>query len=86
VLWVLLMSITRQSTPPVISTDIEGHGHYACRAWQFDQLIARYLPSSPAALRADLNERGQDAGITYDDVTEVSALLMILGEYDGMVS
>jgi len=69
-----------------MSVDIEGHGHYAMRTWQFDQLIARYLPSSPAKLRADLNERGADAGINYDDVTDVTALLFILGEYDGMVS
>ncbi len=69
-----------------IEADVVGLGRFRSYGWQMDRLIERYLPSSPQKLRAVLNERGADARVSYDDVRDVSVMLLILGEYDGLVA
>ncbi len=67
----------------LIKCSIAGHGNYTSTTGQFDVLISRYLPASPARLRVVLAERNE---IDYSDVRDVSALLLILGELDGLVA
>lgn len=69
----------------VITADIPGHGRFQATGQQYDILIRRYLPASPRTLRTILAE-DREAGTHYDDVYDVSALLLILGELDGLTA
>jgi hypothetical protein len=62
-----------------ISATIPGHGTYQIGADELDQAIGRYLPASPATLRAKVEEA---IGLDYSDVTDVSALLIVLADID----
>ncbi|MDQ6796457.1 MAG: hypothetical protein M3011_00290 [Actinomycetota bacterium] len=66
-----------------ITCSIGDHGTFTSTTGQFDVLISRYLPASPAGLRAIVAERSE---VDYSDVRDVSALLLILGELDGLVA
>lgn len=60
---------------------IPGHGTFQFTAEEMDRAIAKFLPTSVAALRAVCNER---TGIDYSDVitvTELMAILIDAGEF-----
>ncbi|MEU5403732.1 hypothetical protein ABZ348_31085 [Streptomyces sp. NPDC005963] len=72
-----------------IRTYIPGRGQYQTSAERFDQLIAEYLPASPASLRAELQRLSDEehgGHIDYSDLATVTECLLILGELRGFAT
>lgn len=57
------------------------HGTYETTPEALDLMMSKFLPASPEQLRQILSERAPD--IDYSDVRSVSALLVVLAEYEG---
>lgn len=62
-----------------VTANIEGHGIFWAAPAEVDRVMERYLPASPAMLRAIVEER---TGNNFADVTSVSALLLILADME----
>lgn len=62
-----------------VMTYIKGRGYFEVTTAAMDAAMARYLPASPAQLRAVAKER---TGMDYYDVLDVSAFLTILADFD----
>lgn len=73
-----MMSETRvrEST---ISAYVPGHGRAWVTSAAMDAAIARYLPASPAKLRALCEER---TGLDFGNVYDVSTFLVMLADFD----
>lgn len=54
-------------------------GGYTVTADALDAAMAKYLPASPAQLRAIVEDR---SGVEYPEVTTVSAFLVMLADFD----
>lgn len=64
-----------------IHVTIAGYGDIDIDSMDFDRAISRYLPASPASLRALCQER---SGLTdgFTDLNDVSAFLAMLADWD----
>lgn len=58
-------------------TFTSAHGDYSVRPAQLDWAIEKYLPASPASLRATLADQSS-GDIDWSDVVDVSSLLIVL--------
>jgi hypothetical protein len=56
------------------------HGAYETTPEALDLMMSKFLPASPEQLRQVLSERSE---VDYSDVHSVSALLLVLAEYEG---
>jgi hypothetical protein len=64
---------------PTIELRLPGHGYYRVTTAALDATMSRYLPASPADLRAIVSEREPD--IDYSEVTDAVAFLVILADW-----
>jgi hypothetical protein len=64
---------------PRVSVDIPGHGRHTVTAAALDDAMTRYLPNDTRTVRAIVNER---TASDYSDVTDLSALLIMLADFD----
>lgn len=73
------------SDHPIIQVAMEttSQGSFQTTAWELDEAIEKYLPASPKELRAIIEDR--TSGEDYSEVTELSALVIVLAVLDGEV-
>lgn len=68
-----------------LSIKLDHFGYIVIEAEEFDKLMNKYLPNSPANLRAKCKTKAKnttDADIDWAAFTTVTEFLMIMGHFD----
>jgi hypothetical protein len=73
-------NFTMAIATPVVTVEIDGHGKFSAFANTVDSVMQYYLPTSVAALRPIVKQR---TNIDFDDVHDLTALLVVLADFEG---